>query len=461
MRDRRILGWYFFDWAAQPYHTVLLTFVFGPFFAQIASQYFAGTGLEDQAADARAQSLWSACLTISGLIVGIGAPVIGAFADTTGRRMPWIAVFSIFYVFGAASLWTTQPDGSNLWTALVLFSVGFVAAEYAQIFVNAQLPGLAARSEVGRVSGSGFAFGYLGGLIALVFALLLLVEQANGLTLAKLVPGFGLMDPETMQGTRATGPFVALWFAVFMVPFFLWVREPARAARLSFRSALSRLTASFKELPGRPSLFSFLGGSMFYRDALNGLYSFGGTYALLALDWEITRIGVFGIVSVIAAAVFSWIGGRLDRRFGPKPVVIVTILGLIAVCVTVANMSREAVFGMTLETGSTLPDRIFLVCGILIGGFGGTLQAASRSLMVRHTEPGAETSGFGLYGLTGRATSFLAPALIGAATAITGDVRNGVMPLIGLFLVGLLLLRWTRADGDRAEKWVETSSAPS
>lgn len=461
MRDRRILGWYFFDWAAQPYHTVLLTFVFGPFFAQIASGYFSSGGLEELAADARAQSLWSACLTISGLIVGIGAPAIGAFADTSGRRMPWIAVFSVFYVFGAAALWTTQPDGSNLWTALILFAVGFVAAEFAQIFVNAQLPGLAARSEVGRVSGSGFAFGYLGGLIALILVLALLVEQASGRTLVGLAPGFGLLNPDAKEGTRATGPFVALWFAVFMVPFFLWVREPKRVARLSFRGALTRLAASFTELPARPSLFSFLGGSMFYRDALNGLYSFGGTYALLALDWEITRIGVFGIVSVIAAAAFSWVGGRLDRRFGPKPVVIATILGLIAVCVTVANMSREAVFGIALADGSGLPDTIFLVCGVLIGGFGGILQAASRSLMVRHTEPGAETSGFGLYGLTGRATSFLAPALIGTVTAITGDVRNGVLPLIGLFLLGLLLLRWTEADGDRADKWAETSSAPS
>lgn len=460
-RDRRILGWYFFDWAAQPYHTVLLTFVFGPFFAQIATGYFAGTGLEEQVADARAQSLWSLCLTVSGLIVGLGAPVIGALADTTGRRMPWIAAFSVVYVIGAAGLWFTWPDGSNLGFALVMFALGFVAAEFAQIFVNAQLPGLTARSEVGRVSGSGFAFGYTGGLIALILVLTLLVEQSGGRTLIGLDPGFGLLSAEAREGTRAAGPFTALWFAVFMVPFFLWVRDPARPARLSFRGAMARLTASIRELPSRPSLASYLGGSMLYRDALNGLYSFGGTYALLALDWEITRIGVFGIVSVIAAAAFSWVGGRLDRRFGPKPVIVVTILGLVAVCVTVAGMSREALFGVPLDEGSTLPDTIFLICGVLIGGFGGILQAASRSLMVRHTEPGAETQGFGLYGLAGRATSFIAPALIGGVTALTGDVRNGVLPLIALFLLGLLLLRWTKHDGDRADQWAVHSSAQS
>jgi UMF1 family MFS transporter len=197
---------------------------------------------------------------------------------------------------------------------------------------------------------------------------------------------------------------------------------------------------------------------MLYRDALNGLYGFGGTYALLVLDWEITRIGVFGIISVISAAGLSWLGGRLDRRLGPKPVIVGAVVILILVCVTIAGMTREALFGMPLAEGSSLPDTIFLVCGVMIGGLGGTLQAASRSLMVRHSKPGAETEGFGLYGLAGRATSFLAPALIGVVTAATGDVRNGVLPLILLFILGLLLLRWTQSEGDRAGQWSETSS---
>lgn len=450
---KRILGWYFFDWATQPYHTVLLTFVFGPFFAATATGYFAGTGLEEQAADAKAQSLWSLCLTISGLIVGLGAPIMGALADTSGRRMPWIAAFSLVFVFGAWGLWWTDPEGGNLIFALVLFGIGFIGAEYALIFTNAQLPGLATREEIGRVSGSGFAFGYLGGLIALIFVLAFLVEQSAGTTLVGLPPGFGLLDASAKEGTRAAGPFVAIWFLIFMVPYFLWVREPhAVKGRMSFKGALQRVGNSIRSLKGRPSLASFLLGSMLYRDALNGLYGFGGTYALLVLDWEVTRVGVFGIVSVISAAAMSWVGGRLDRRFGPKPVIIAAALGLILVCITITNMTREAFFGMPLAAGATLPDTVFLICGVVIGGLGGILQATSRSLMVRHTDQGAETEGFGLYGLSGRATSFLAPALIGLVTAVTGDVRNGVLPLILLFILGLLLLRWTEAEGDRAEQ---------
>lgn len=454
---RRIFGWYFFDWATQPYHTVLLTFVFGPFFAAIATGYFAGTGLDEQAADAKAQSLWSLCLTVSGLTVGLGAPLMGALADTSGRRMPWIAGFSLLYLIGAWALWWTDPGGGNLTFALIAFGIGFIGAEYALIFTNAQLPALASREEIGRISGSGFAFGYLGGLIALILVLTLLVEQSSGTTLIGLAPAFGLLDAEGREGTRAAGPFVAIWFAIFMVPYFLWVREVRTiAGKPSFRGALARVGTSIRSLKDRPSLASFLGGSMLYRDALNGLYGFGGTYALLVLNWEVTRVGVFGIISVIAAAAFSFIGGRLDRRFGPKPVIIGAALGLILVCLTITNMSRDAFFGILLTQGSSLPDTVFLVCGVLIGGLGGILQAASRSLMVRHTEPGAETEGFGLYGLSGRATSFLAPASIGLVTAMTGDVRNGVLPLIILFLLGLVLLGWTHAEGDRAEKWSES-----
>jgi UMF1 family MFS transporter len=119
-------------------------------------------------------------------------------------------------------------------------------------------------------------------------------------------------------------------------------------------------------------------------------------------------------------------------------------------------MSRTTFLGMPLTQTSKLPDTVFMICGIAIGGFGGILQAASRSLMVRHTNLDAPTESFALYGLSGRATSFLAPALIGVVTAATGSARFGVLPLIVLFILGLLLLRWTNSEGDRAA-WSGTS----
>lgn len=446
---KRVWGWWWFDWASQPYHTVLMTFIYGPFFATVAAAWFMGQGLEEHAADAEAQSLWSLALTISGLITGLGAPLIGAIADSSGRRRPWILAFSILYVLGAAYLWNTDPAGSNMWAMLVAFGIGFIGAEFALIFINSQLPSLVSEHDVGKVSGSGFAFGYIGGLVALAVVLVFFAEQSDGKTLVGLEPGFGLLDGSQFEGTRAVGPFAAIWYIVFMIPYALWVRDTGVRNKASMKAAFGILGRSLKSLPKKKSLSAYLLSSMFYRDALNGLYGFGGVYATLVLDWSIVMIGIFGIVSGLAAAIFSWIGGKIDTAVGPKPVIKVAIWSLMAVILVVVFMTRESIFGIPLPEGSSLPDIIFFACGVVIGGMGGTLQAASRSLMVRHADPAAPTESFGLYGLSGRATAFMAPALILVVTDLTGSARYGVSPLIGLFLIGLILLIWVKPDGEK------------
>ncbi|MCU9836331.1 MFS transporter [Ruegeria sp. WL0004] len=446
---KRIWGWYFFDWASQPYHTLLVTFVFSPFFAAVAADFFMDQGMETEAAKAQAQVIWSQCLMITGLIIGFGAPFLGAMADISGRRMTWITLFCGMYVVGAWGLWYMDPAGGNLWWMMVSFGFGFIGAEYALIFINAQLPSLGTKEEVGKISGSGFAFGYLGGVVALFIMLLLFVEQANGKTLIGLDPILGL-DAGMREGTRSVGPFTAVWFVIFMIPYFLWVREPhgnRRRGRLA--EAVAVVVKSVRNLRNRGSLASYLASSMFYRDALNGLYGFGGVYARLVLGWEITMIGVFGIIAAISSALFSWFGGLADHKFGPKPVIVTSILILILVCATIVGMDRNQIYGIALADGSKLPDFVFFFCGVLIGGFGGILQAASRSMMVRHTDPKTPTESFGLYGLSGRATAFLAPALIGAATAATGSARLGVSPVVGLFILGLILLIWVHPKGDQ------------
>lgn len=445
---KRIWGWFFFDWASQPYHTVLNTFIFGPFIAAIAASYFLGLGLSEDVADAKAQSVWAWSTAIFGLIIAFTAPILGAMADSTGRKMPWIVSFSAMYVIGASLLWFADPGASNLYWIIAAFGLGFIGGELALIFTNAQLPGLGDEEEIGKISGSGFAFGYLGGLILLAVCLALIVEQDNGKTILGMDPIFGL-DPQLREGTRATGPLVALWFIVFMIPYFLWVREVRTdQVRASFGQALERVVGSLKGLAGRKSLAFFLLASMFYRDALNGLYTFGGVYAKLVMNWEVTQIGVFGVVAGIGAAVFSYIGGFVDRKFGPKPVIIVAVIVLMAVSFTIINLTPDTVYGVIVAEG--VSDNVFIVCGILIGGMGGMLQSASRSLMVRHCSAETSTEYFGLYGLSGRATAFLAPLLIAIATTVSENARIGVSPVIGLFLIGVVLMIWVNAKGDRA-----------
>ncbi len=446
---KKIWGWFFYDWASQPFHTLLMTFVFGPYFAIVASQYYLGLGQDETLADANAQIVWSNCLAITGLIIGFGGPVLGAIADTTRLRKPWISTFSVIYLVTALALWFTLPDGSNMLLMLSVFGLCFIMAEYTYIFTNAQLPSLGSIDEVGKISGSGFGFGYAGGVLSLLIMLLFFVEQDNGKTMIlEMDPLFGL-DASQKEGTRFVGPFVAIWFAIFMIPYFAWVREDkSLCQKLNISEGLANLIGSIKSLPSRKSLFSYLVASMFYRDALNGLYTFGGTYAVLVLNWNIVKLGQFGIIAAVSAALFSWLGGFLDRRVGPKPVIVVMVCILTVVCFVIVNTSLTHVFGVAVPEGSNLPDMVFYTCGVFIGGMGGILQSASRSMMVRHTRPEKATEGFGLYALSGRATAFLAPALIGIVTAISGDARIGISPLVGLFIVGLVLLLWVHPKGE-------------
>jgi UMF1 family MFS transporter len=448
---KRIWGWYFFDWASQPYNTLLLTFIFGPYFAEIARGYYMGEGLEPEAAKAAAQAYWGWGLAIASLSIAVLAPILGAIADGTGRRLIWVWVFSAFYVIGAMGLWWVAPggDAGMLFWAVSMFGIGFIGMEFATIFTNALMPSLTQADDLGAVSGSGFAFGYLGGLLALIVMLLFFAEGADsGKTLLGTEPLFGL-DPEAREGTRAVGPFTAIWYVVFMIPFFLWVKEPKTDARpLHVGRAFASLKELLLSLRYRTSLTAYLASALFYRDALNALYGFGGVYASGVLGWSIIQIGIFGIVGAVTAMVAAFIGGRADKAFGPKPVIITSIIVLICVCIVIVGMTRESVWGLAMDPASGLPDQIFFACGALIGAAGGSLQAASRTMMARHTSPDRATEAFGLYALSGKVASFMAPALIALATMASGSQRIGIAPLILLFLIGLVLLFWVKPKGE-------------
>ena len=448
---RRIQGWMMFDWATQPFYTLGLTFIFGPYFASVASDTFLNTGMDETSADATAQTIWSWGQAIAGLFVAVIGIIAGAYADSTGRRMPWLWAASIVFIFCAWMLWYMVPDGSTIWSSLIIFSIAFIAAELALVFTNAVLPSLGEQNDVGKISGNGAALGYTGGILSL-FIMLFFFFDDGGKTFIGLEPGFGLLDPDKREGTRAVGPLISIWFIIFMVPYFLWVQENKNPNREGgFGQSMKELKASLLGMLKRPSLFSFMGAQMFYRDALNGLYAFGGVYAVLVLDWGLTQLGIFGILGGVSAALVTWISGKYDRKLGPKPVIYFHVWVLIVVSLCIIGMSRTSFYGIVLPDGSSLPDIIFYVCGAAIGGSGGGVYAASRSMMVRHTNPNRPTEAFGLFALAGKATAFLAPLLIGVFTYLLNDARLGFSPVIGLFILGLILMRWVHPNGDQTD----------
>lgn len=441
---RGIWGWMLFDWAQQPFHTLIITFVFAP--------YFAAAVAPDAA---RGQELWGYATGIGGLLIALSSPVLGAIADASGPRKPWIFAFSILGVIGCWALWFAVPGMENLTFVLLAVALAVFGMEFAAVFNNAMMPTLVPRSELGRLSGSAWGLGYLGGLITLVLVLgFLSASPETGRTLLGFEPLFGL-DPAMREGDRSSGPLTALWYVIFVLPMFLFTPDVKRKPSVSgaLKEGLSQLGKTLRRLPGERSYFSFLMSSMFYRDALNALYAFGGIYAAGVLGWSIIQIGIFGILANITGAAGAWLGGRADQRYGSKVVVSWSILILTFCCLLVISTTQTQVLFITVADaagGSGLPDITFYVAGALIGAAGGSIQAASRTLLVDQVERDKVTEAFGLYALSGKATTFIGPLAIAFATAFfaseafglsTQDAqRLGVTPIIVLFMIGLVLL---------------------
>ena len=191
-----ILGWLLFDWACQPFFTLVTTFVFAPYFAAaLAPDPVTG------------QSLWGYATAGAGLVLAALSPVLGAVADASGPRKPWIAGSGLVFVVAATALWWAAPGArAGMAIALVGFAVATVAVEVAAVFNNAMMVHLVPRERLGRLSGAGWAIGYLGGLASLVVTLGFLASvPGTGRTYLGFEPLFGL-DPAAREGDRATGP---------------------------------------------------------------------------------------------------------------------------------------------------------------------------------------------------------------------------------------------------------------
>ena len=422
-----------FDWAAQPYHTLLVTFIFAPYFASnVAENPVIG------------QTQWGYATAIAGIIIAIFSPILGAIADATGPRKPWIFAFSVVAILASFALWSALPNTGSadvVFFTLAAFAMATIGFEFSAVFNNAMMPDLVSREKLGRLSGNAWALGYVAGLLTLIIVLATMATNDRGMTLLGSTPWFGI-DAVAKEGERATGPLTAIWYTIFVLPLFLFTPDAGSRSNVvqAARQGLVRLKNTIASLPGKKSLFAYLCSSMFYRDALNGLYVFGGIYAAGVLGWSIVEIGIFGILANLTGVAGAFLGGLFDDKRGPKFVVTTSVILLTVASLVIVSTDPSHVLFVKLGAETILPDVTFYICGGLIGAAGGALQAASRTLMADQAEPGRMAEAFGLYALSGRATAFLAPFLIAVFTDVSGSQRIGVLPVVGLFLIALLLL---------------------
>ena len=435
---RGIYSWMMFDWAAQPFFTVVTTFIFGPYFVSRLSSD-----------PVQAQAVWAYSAAAAGLVIAILSPVLGSIADQTGPRKQWIAFFASIKIVCLCLLWYAAP-GSSLFIPALLFTIASIAAEFSIVFNDSMMPRLVSKEQVGRVSNIAWGLGYLGGMIVLIFIVgFLSASPETGKTLLGGAPLFGL-DPAQAEADRLSGPIAGVWYLLFILPMFFFTPDATKG--MPFKKAvtegISELKDTLGEVRQKPGIFKFLVSRMIYQDGVNGLLLLGGTFAATMFGWVTMEIGVYGIILNVVAIVGCLVASKLDQVFGSKRIVLVSIILLILATVGIVSTGP----GYTLFGALQLPlddsgglfgtaaEKAYILYGLLIGVAFGPVQASSRSYMARSVT--AEEAGryFGIYALSGRATSFLAPFTVATVTALAGSARLGMAMLIVFFVVGLVIL---------------------
>ncbi len=408
-----LAAWCVYDWANSAVPTVVVTFVFSAYFTTaVASSPIEGT------------AIWGYAMSLTALAVAVAGPVFGAIADHGGRRKPWLFVFTAISVFGCAMLYGTRPDPADVVWGLAFAIVANFAFETGQVFYNAMLPSLAPRAMMGRISGWGWGLGYAGGLSCLVLAFVGFVDAET--------PWFGVLK-EDAGHVRATMVLVAVWFAVFSVPIFLFTPDAAsgRASPIqAVREGLATLLGTLRRIREYEDIARFLLARMIYTDGLNTLFAFGGIYAAGTFGMDISEIILFGIAMNVTAGLGAFAFAWVDDYVGPKPTILISLA-----CLTVLGGVLLVVEGKFW----------FWVVALPLGIFIGPAQSASRSLMARMVPRDMANEMFGLYALSGKATAFIGPALLAWATTLFDSQRVGMGTILIFFAVGgILLALWVR-----------------
>ena len=429
-------GWALFDWANQPFFTVVTTFIFAPYFANV----MVGDPVKGQTA-------WAFTQSTAGIIIAVLSPFLGAMADAGGRRKPYVFAFQLLLFAGCAALWWAYPNRPDLagpigW-AVVLATVG---AEMSIVFNNAQLPNIVRPERMGWLSGFGWGLGYCGGLVSL------------GIVLAfQFLLG---PDPDYVL-ERLTGPASSLWLAVFVLPMFLFTPDHAGERRMSLLDAARQgglsLWSTVRKLRHFKNALTYLIAFMLYNDGLAAIIAFGGVYASATFGWDTTTLGIFGIVLTVFASPGAVPGGRIDDLIGSKRTVQLAIAGVIIATVGIVDVSADRLFfvfpvdpiSQARGLFGSLQEKVFMAFALLLGFCMGPMQAASRTMIGRLAPPGMTGEFYGLFALSGRATAWMAPTAIGIITAATQSNRLGVACVLFFLVLGFCLL-W-RVREERAE----------
>lgn len=413
INKKLIASWCLYDWANSAYYTIVTTFVFAAYFAKmIAPNPIVAT------------KQWGYANAITGMLVVLFSPFIGTRADQTGKMKSNFIFLNIMVMLASALLWYATPTPNSTFLLLFLIMIGSTSAELAMVVYNAMLVRISPNVYMGRISGWGWGSGYIGGLTSLVICLVFFINQ--------IFPG---LESKTAEQIRICGPFVAVWIGIFSLPLFFYFKDSSKGKTPSpsIKSTLHTLWQNLKELYQHKMIFYFLVARTFYNDGISALFLFTGIYAESVFKMNFQEILMFGIAMNIGAGFGAFSFAWIDDWIGSKKTIIISLLSM-SIFLTILLFVENKMW--------------FWVNALAISIFVGPAQAASRSLMARLVDPKNSNMLFGLYALSGRITSYLAPWLVSFLTGFFASQRVGMSGIVVFFVVGLVGLIFVKVRTD-------------
>lgn len=443
-------GWLMYEWANQPYFSLITIFLFANYFAN--TFYPGSTG----GSAAEGQAMWGYTQAVAGICIALLSPVLGAMADAAGPRKPFIAVFLVGVTLGCSGLWIAAP-GSAVLPVMLMVVIASISAEFVITFANAMLPGIATERRMALLSGVGYGIAQVAGI--LVLALVLIAFQLPGNVEAPFIgdaPALGL-DRAHYEDERIVGPLAGLWFLVFMLPLFMLTPDQASTGRnrlAAARHGLAQLGETFRRLRHFRNIALYLVARMIYYDGFTAVFIFGGIIAGAIFGWGALELAVFGIVVTLFSGIGGFAGGAIDAAIGSRTTILASLTLVFLSVVALLSFDTDTAFffweievrGEGAAPFSSWGEIGFMVTACLFGVGVGPAIASSRTMLARLAPREMMAEFFGLYALAGKATTFLAPLAIGIVTQATGNQRLGLSIVLVFLGAGLALMLFVREE---------------
>ncbi|MCK9309734.1 MAG: MFS transporter [Candidatus Cloacimonetes bacterium] len=391
--NRNILGWMFYDFANSAFTTIIVTVVYSVYFINSVVGGTAGYG----------EMLWGRAIGISMTLVALTAPILGAVADYSRSKKKLLFLNCYLTVIFTALLYFVEPG--HVFLGMLFFIIANFGFNSANVFYDAFLPEISSAKDIGKVSGFGWALGYVGGLLSLVVALVLV-----------------------KYNVRYVFPAVAIHFFLFSLFTLFWLKEFNRPSRRSnyFRIAYQRIRFSLKNIAKQPQLLRYIISYFIYNDGITTVIVFASIYGIERFGMKTTDMIIYFILaqftSILGSAAFGW----FTDKFNVKLSLSISLIIWIAVVIWAyfCCSAREYYF-------------VGLLAGLAIG----SSQSNSRTMLSLLTPQNRQAEFFGFYTLTGRLSSIIGPILYGWIAHKTGDIRYSILSLILFFVVGWIVLQ--------------------